>query len=40
MEIEIDGCQHSFIDGGVKANNPIRVALKESQQIWKGRRVG
>eukprot|EP01047_Picozoa_sp_COSAG01_P021973 COSAG01_NODE_1291_length_10881_cov_33.377017_6_plen_445_part_00 len=36
--ISING--QSFVDGGVLANNPIRCALDEAQDIWPGRPIG
>jgi hypothetical protein len=29
-----------FVDGGLTANNPIELAMKEAQDIWPGRKVG
>ena len=29
-----------FVDGGLCANNPIELAMKEAQDIWPGRKIG
>jgi len=29
-----------FVDGGIKANNPVMVALEEATNLWPGREVG
>jgi len=29
-----------FVDGGIVANNPVMVALKEAMSLWPGREVG
>ena len=29
-----------FVDGGLCANNPIDLAMKEAQDIWPGRKIG
>eukprot|EP01047_Picozoa_sp_COSAG01_P060253 COSAG01_NODE_7357_length_3235_cov_8.278521_2_plen_258_part_00 len=34
----IDG--QRFVDGGVRENNPVRIARNEAQDIWPGRAVG
>lgn len=35
---ELNG--ENYYDGGVIANNPVRVALREAESLWPGREIG
>lgn len=38
--ITLQKSQATFVDGGVRANNPVEQVLDEAELIWPGREIG